>query len=132
MAYSHFISSVGHAFLSNSSNSSSTPAFESYIALGASAFLWGVNNVPVKQFEMGDGFFFQFIFAVAVWGSGFPVYLIKGINNFELLAMLGGALWSISNAFTVPVIKLIGIGVGMLMWNSSCLVVGWAIPRFGL
>lgn len=113
-------------------NSTNNSSLSSYAALSVSVVLWGVNYVPVKQFETGDGFFFQFMFGIAVWSSGFVVYFIKGIKNFYWLAMLGGMLWSLSNLFTVPVIKLIGIGLGMLMWNSSCLLLGWAVPRFGL
>lgn len=115
----------------NSSNSTGA-TLTSYAALTGSVILWGLNYVPVKQFETGDGFFFQFIFAIAVWSSGFVVYLIKGITQFYWLAMLGGMFWSLSNVFTVPVIKLIGYGLGMLMWNSACLILGWAVPRYGL
>lgn len=119
--------------INNATNSTSNAVVvESYLALSASVVLWGLCYIPLKQFETGDGFFFQFMFGISVWSSGFVVYFLKGIKNFQMLAMLGGMCWSISNAFTVPVIKLIGIGLGMLMWNSSCLVLGWAIPRFGL
>lgn len=104
----------------------------SYVALSVSTIFWGLNFVPVKQYETGDGFFFQFIFGIAVWSAGFVIYLFKGITQFYWLALFGGMLWSISNVFTVPVIKLVGIGVGVLLWNSASLLVGWAIPRFGL
>lgn len=123
----------GLATTTNGSNSTNiSSSLEDYIALSASVVLWGVNYVPVKQFETGDGFFFQFMFAISIWSCGFAVYLVKGISNFYWLAMLGGSFWSLSNAFTVPVIKLIGIGLGMLMWNSACLLLGWAVPRYGL
>lgn len=119
------------AYGANTTNSSSS-IVESYLALAASSVLWGVNFVPLKQYETGDGLFFQFMFALSVWIYGFIFIMFRGIKQFQLLAMLGGMLWSISNALTVPILKLIGIGLGMLVWNSSCLIIGWAIPRFGL
>lgn len=42
-----------------------------------------------------------------------------------------GFLWTTGNINTVPVIKLIGIGVGSLFWNASGLILGWAYARFG-
>lgn len=115
----------------NMTNSSSS-IVESYLALAASGVLWGLNYVPLKQYETGDGLFFQFMFAISVWICGFLFILFRGIKNFQILALIGGMLWSISNVLTVPIVKLIGIGLGMLVWNSSCLIVGWSIPRFGL
>ena len=119
-------SSVGNA--SNSSDSS----FGSYAALAVSVVLWGTNLTPLKQFETGDGFFFQFMFAMADCTSGIGVYLVKGMNNIQWLAVLGGVSAAIANAFTVPIVKLIGIGLGMLLWNSAGLIFGWSVPRFGL
>jgi len=33
---------------------------------------------------------------------------------------------------TVPIVRLIGLGLGMLLWGTSCLVAGWASGKFGL
>ena len=70
--------------------------------------------------------------------------------RFYPLPMLGGFLWSTGNLNTVIIIKLIGIGLGSLVWvsrfnliiyfnqiiffylkNTILLVFGWAIARFG-
>lgn len=31
----------------------------------------------------------------------------------------------------VPIIKTIGIGLGVLFWNTILLIIGWAVARFG-
>ena len=35
------------------------------------------------------------------------------------------------NINTVPIIKTIGLGLGMLFWGTVSLVLGWAVARFG-
>lgn len=113
-------------------NSSESTVLKSYAALAVSVVLWGTNLIPTKQFETGDGIFFQFMYALSAWSSGIGVYLVKGIDNVYWLALIGGLIASIANAVVVPIIKLIGIGLGLLVWNSTSLILGWSVPRFGL
>lgn len=35
------------------------------------------------------------------------------------------------NANTVPIIRTIGIGLGMLFWNIVGLITGWGTARYG-
>ena len=46
--------------------------------------------------------------------------------------MLGGFFWSTGNLTVVPIIKLVGIGMGALFWNTILLIIGWTVARFGL
>nr|CAD2137477.1 unnamed protein product [Meloidogyne enterolobii] len=46
--------------------------------------------------------------------------------------MLGGLLWAIGNLTAIPIIKTIGLGMGILIWGTVNCVVGWATGRFGL
>jgi hypothetical protein len=46
--------------------------------------------------------------------------------------MLGGALWCLGNAFTISIIKTIGLATGLLIWGGVNLIMGWASGRFGL
>jgi hypothetical protein len=43
-----------------------------------------------------------------------------------------GALWSTGNLVTVFCIKTCGLAVGLLIWATTSLVMGWAGGRFGL
>lgn len=108
------------------------PSYVGFICLTVSILFFGSNYLPVKQFQTGDGMFFQLILTTAIWTVGFVVYAARGFPTFYALPMLGGFFWSTGNLNTVPIIKLIGIGMGTLFWNTVLLVVGWAIARFGL
>jgi len=92
---------------------------------------WGSNFVPVKKFPTGDGLYFQWVLASGVIITGLIVHCSRGFPTFEPWMMLGGVLWCTGNILTVPIVRLIGLGLGMLLWNLSCLAVGWAVTRFG-
>jgi len=46
--------------------------------------------------------------------------------------MLGGAIWCLGNSLTVSIVKTLGLGMGLLIWGLSNMVMGWATGRFGL
>ncbi|XP_048244217.1 transmembrane protein 144-like isoform X2 [Haliotis rufescens] len=46
--------------------------------------------------------------------------------------MVGGILWATGNICVVPIVKTIGLGLGLCVWSSVQLLVGWANGRFGL
>lgn len=62
-------------------------------ALSISVLFFGSNFLPVKQFETGDGMFFQLILTIAIWTVGFIVYAIRNFPKFYALPMLGGFFW---------------------------------------
>lgn len=107
------------------------PAYVGFLCLLGSSILFGSNFLPVKQFETGDGMFFQLILCLAIWTVGFVVNWIRNFPKFYALPMVGGICWVIGNNNTVPIIKCIGLGMGMLFWNTVGLVTGWANARFG-
>jgi len=76
--------------------------------------------------------FFQMILCLGIWTVGFVVNCIRGFPQFYALPLLGGFFWSLGNMSVVPIIKTIGIGLGMIVWNGVGLVVGWATARYGL
>ena len=69
---------------------------------------------------------------MGIWFCGIVVQLVRNSPPFEPFAMVGGMLWCIGNATAVPVIQLVGLGVGMCVWGGSSLVMGWASGRFGI
>jgi hypothetical protein len=52
--------------------------------------------------------------------------------QFEPIAMVGGMLWTIGNCTVVPIIGLIGLGLGLLLWGLANMVVGWTIGVAGI
>ena len=42
--------------------------------------------------------------------------------KFIPLAALGGALWATGNTLSVPVINLVGLSLGLLLWGSANMV----------
>lgn len=102
-----------------------------YIAVIIAVLLFGSNLVPVKKFETGDGVFFQWICCIAIWLTGLVLYGVRHFPTFYPIAMLGGFLWCTGNMMTVPIIKTIGLGQGILVWASFNLLTGWASGRFG-
>ena len=85
------------------------------------------------------------------------MYGIQGIPTFHPLAMMGGALWCTGNMMCGPIIQLIGMGMGLLIWGCAnmvrytlgsvcnlnlycliwflvtvCQLMGWSTGTFGL
>ena len=52
--------------------------------------------------------------------------------RFVPMAALGGALWATGNTLSVPVINYIGLSLGLLIWGSANMLMGWATGVFGL
>ena len=102
---------------------------------------FGINFLPVKKFDTGDGMFFQWVQCLGVWLVGVVVNLTRDDPPFFYPAMMGGFLWTIGkprphfvryhgnrivgNLFTVPVIKLIGLTMALTIWGVANLVIGW-------
>ncbi|XP_030305652.1 transmembrane protein 144 isoform X2 [Calypte anna] len=93
--------------------------------------LFGTNLVPVKKFDTGDGMFFQWVLCASVWIVSLVVNLIQNCPRFWPLAMVGGFVWATGNITVVPIVKTIGLALGLLIWASFNLLMGWASSRFG-
>ncbi|CAJ0916199.1 unnamed protein product, partial [Mesorhabditis belari] len=88
--------------------------------------------VPIKKFDAGDGFFVQWVMSSAILLVGFCTFVYIGFPGFYPLAMLGGMFWSIGNSMAIPVISRLGMALGILIWNTTNCLTGWAGGRFGL
>ena len=84
-----------------------------------SVVFFGSNFVPVKKFETGDGIFFQWVLCTGVFITGLIVNIALGFPKFQPWAMLGGAIWCTGNIMSVPVIKMIGLSMGLLIWGGT-------------
>lgn len=107
-------------------------SWEGFLAAGIAVLGFGSNFVPVKKFETGDGMFFQWVLCCAVWMTGLVIQLWQDSPEFQPIAMVGGIIWCTGNLMVVPIIKCIGLGLGLLIWGLSSLVMGWATGNFGL
>lgn len=126
-----------------------------YLAAGVAVVSFGTYAVPVGLSAVGDGFFFQWVQCIAILFFGFIVHLSltgspyppPGITNvteilypnctivpyqFEPIAMVGGMLWTIGNITVVPIVQLIGLGLGMLLWGIVNMTVGWMVGTIGI
>lgn len=107
-------------------------------AAGIAVVFFGSNFLPVKKYKTGNGIFFQWVMCSAVVLTGLVLYIVQcQLNNgvcppFEPLAMLGGAIWACGNIWVVTIIKCIGLGLGLCLWGSSNMLIGWASGRFGI
>ncbi|KAH1170222.1 hypothetical protein KIL84_001207 [Mauremys mutica] len=115
----------------SSVNSNGTDLTIGFTSSAIAVFLFGTNFVPVKKFDTGDGMFFQWILCAAIWIVSLVVNLIQKSPRFWPLAMVGGSVWATGNITVVPIVKTIGLGLGLLIWASFNLLTGWASSRFG-
>jgi glucose uptake protein GlcU len=110
----------------------SYPPAIGYICCVLAGLLFGSNYVPVKKYKTGNGIYFQWVLCSAIWFAGFVVNCIRQFPPFQPLAMLGGTLWCTGNMLTVPIIKLVGMGKGQVLWSNISLFMGWASGAFGI
>jgi len=103
-----------------------------YVGIVMAMVFFGSNFVIVKKFDSGDGVFFQLWMCMGIWTVGLVVNLIQGSPKFWPLAMAGGALWATGNVLCVYVIQQIGMGLGLVIWGSMAMLVGWFTGFFGL
>ncbi|XP_010626252.1 transmembrane protein 144 isoform X3 [Fukomys damarensis] len=102
-----------------------------YLSSFAAILLFGSNFAPLKKYDTGDGMFLQWVLCAAIWLVALVVNLILHCPRFWPFAMLGGCIWATGNIAVVPIIKTIGLGLGILIWGSFNAVTGWASSRFG-
>ncbi|KAJ8000413.1 hypothetical protein DPEC_G00179880 [Dallia pectoralis] len=108
------------------SSSNGTDLTYGFISCGVAVLFYGSNFVPVKKMSTGDGLFFQWVLCAAIWTVSLVVNIILNSPPFWPLAMLGGAIWATGNITVVPIVKTIGLGLGLLIWASFNLLMGWA------
>ncbi|KAJ1348768.1 hypothetical protein KIN20_004159 [Parelaphostrongylus tenuis] len=79
-----------------------------------------------------EGIFVQWVVSVGIFCVGMAVYAMESFPSFHPLAMLGGSLWALGNATSIPIMNVLGLGMGMLIWGVTNCVTGWAVGRYGL
>jgi len=103
-----------------------------FIGAAVAAFGFGSNFIIIKKWSPGDGMFFQLNMNLAVWMTGLVHYMALGCPPVQPVAMIGGALWATGNLMCPLIIDCIGLGLGLLIWGSANMVVGWSSAHFGI
>ncbi|TMS32202.1 hypothetical protein L596_000076 [Steinernema carpocapsae] len=103
-----------------------------YVATLISCVSFGFMFAPLRRFNCKDGFFVQWIECATVFLFGFIINCVREFPTFNPYAAIGGLLYATGNVFSVPIVDAIGIGLGMLIWGSVQVTVGWCVARFGL
>ena len=79
------------------------------------------------------GLFFHWILCLGIWTFGLFVHLYNGDKRqFFPLVTVGGVIWCTGNICVVPIIKTIGLAMGILIWGTLSLLAGWATGRYML
>lgn len=131
----HFLANITNDFytglVSTTTTPDTTPPYVGYICASVAVIFYGSNFVPVKQFETGDGMFFQWILCSGIFIVGLVVNIVRR-SIFYPLAMVGGVVWCTGNLCVVPILKTIGLSLGLCLWATANLLAGWFSARFGM
>jgi glucose uptake protein GlcU len=98
------------------------------------AVAYGVQYVPVKRYEIFDGATFQWFMCNGIFMAGCVITLATGdfSHAFAKEVVFGGVLWSLSNYCVLPLVKLLGIGLGFSLYHFVNMVTGYIVGRFGI
>eukprot|EP01133_Synstelium_polycarpum_P011473 gene11473-13375_t len=87
--------------------------------------------VPAKNYPTGDGVAFAWVMSVGTLCVAYVAMFVSGDYIFDPWGLLGGSLWSIGNYCVIPIVKTIGLGLGLLLWSCTSLIVGFFLGKFG-
>jgi len=107
-------------------------AIAGWIGILVAAFGFGSNFLIIKKWSPGDGMFFQLNMCIAVWMTGLVYHIAIGAPPIQEQAMIGGALWATGNLLCPLIIECIGIGLGLLIWGTANMTIGWMSAHFGV
>ena len=103
-----------------------------FIDVVVAVFFFGSNFLPLKNIKIGDGVFFQFCMCNGIFMTAIPVLIFQSFPPIHGLAMLGGFLWCTGNMLCPVAIRFIGMGMGLILWGCTAMIIGWASGKFGL
>lgn len=94
---------------------------------------FGTNFLPVKKIDAGDGVFFSFCMSMGIMAVGLAGSFLahtkeseafEGVPTFKPYAMLGGATWMLGNLMCPLIIRWIGLGLGLTVWDATNMIMG--------
>ncbi|KAF2076621.1 hypothetical protein CYY_002107 [Polysphondylium violaceum] len=102
-----------------------------YIGAIVASVFFGSNYVPVKNYPTGNGIGFAWVMSLGTLVSAYIAMFISKNYIFVPIGLLGGTLWSIGNFCVIPIVKTIGLGLGLLLWSCSSIITGFFTGKFG-
>ncbi|EFA81285.1 transmembrane protein 144 A [Heterostelium album PN500] len=108
-----------------------SPQVAGYIGAIIASVFFGSNYVPAKNFPTGNGFAFAWVMSMGTLCTAYVAMFISGSYMFDPWGLLGGSLWAIGNLCVIPIVKSIGLGLGLLLWSCSSLITGFFTGKFG-
>uniref|UniRef100_A0A1I7U492 Transmembrane protein 144 n=1 Tax=Caenorhabditis tropicalis TaxID=1561998 RepID=A0A1I7U492_9PELO len=102
------------------------------LACLTASFTLGSVFAPIKKFPSSDGFMVQFFMSLGGFLTSLAIHALLDFPPIYPLAMLGGALWCIANAFAFLIMNRLGLAVPILIWSTVSCLTGWATSRYGL
>jgi len=66
-----------------------------------------------------------------IWITGLVIDLFVRSPQFFPLVLIGGILWTTGNILCLLVIRINGLGMSMLLWCTTNMLIGWASGHFG-
>eukprot|EP01001_Neometanema_parovale_P006910 NODE_3245_length_1252_cov_119.137290_g3081_i0.p1 GENE.NODE_3245_length_1252_cov_119.137290_g3081_i0~~NODE_3245_length_1252_cov_119.137290_g3081_i0.p1 ORF type:complete len:343 (+),score=44.21 NODE_3245_length_1252_cov_119.137290_g3081_i0:58-1086(+) len=110
-----------------------------YMGTLVAAAFWGSNFVVTKRFDMGNGMAFQLHLCTGILLVGImTLFLAPGDvatdfrTIFAIEGLLGGTMWTVGNLTTVPIVRSIGLGLGLSIWGGTSMVVGFIAGVIGI
>eukprot|EP00039_Didymoeca_costata_P020190 m.340401 g.340401 ORF g.340401 m.340401 type:complete len:418 (-) comp19274_c0_seq1:118-1371(-) len=103
-----------------------------YAGVIVAAFGFGSNFLVIKKWSPGDGVFFQLNLCLGIWMVGLVYHIAIGAPPIQPMAMIGGALWCTGNIVVPVIIECIGLGLGLLIWGTANMIIGWMSAHFGI
>lgn len=95
-----------------------------YVSVLIAVIFFGSNLVPAGQYPIGDGLSFQFFMCCGIWIVGLIINLFVNSPPFFPLVLIGGVLWTTGNILCVLVLCINGLGMSMLLWCTTNMLVG--------
>ncbi|CAF0896716.1 unnamed protein product [Adineta ricciae] len=108
-----------------------TPLWIGYLSVIIAVLFFGTNLVPAGKYPIGDGLSFQFFMCCGIWVTGLVIDLFVKSPQFYPLVLIGGILWTTGNILSLLVIRINGLGMSMLLWCTTNMLIGWASGHFG-
>ena len=101
-----------------------------YLSVLVAVIFFGSNLVPAGKYPIGDGLSFQFFMCCGIWFTGLVIDVMVGSPPFYPLVLIGGILWTTGNILSLLVIRINGLGMSMLLWCTTNMLIGkdsWAM-----
>lgn len=104
-----------------------------YAATAVAVIFYGSNFVPLRSVRITNYAFFQWIMCNTILITALPWCLTSVHNaNIEPFAYIGGMSWCLGNYLSPFVIDRLGLGVGLMLWNTVEMSTAWLSSRFGI